>query len=139
MEQVVLMRSTPHCTDLVVLKRHRVRSSANEEHVIFENTTTTATDTSRAIRTSYLKNRRATLVGIPPTLINASTEDLPRNQLVHPTVFFYTEETFQEACYRTIEDIRAIDDNECLWIDVTGVSPSKREKSFFFFIDYLGS
>jgi hypothetical protein len=108
-----------HCTDLVVLKRHRIRSSNNEDHVIFENTTS---EVSRPVRTSYLKNRRATLVGIPPSLINISTQDLQQNLNVQTTVFFYNGEAFQEVCYRSIEDIRAVDDNECLWIDVTGVS-----------------
>lgn len=108
-----------HCTDLVVLKRQSVRSSTNEEHITFENTTT---EISGPIRTSSLKTRRATLVGIPPTLINTSIQDLQQNLRVQPTVFFYNEENFQEACYQSIEDIRAIDDHECLWIDITGVS-----------------
>jgi hypothetical protein len=75
--------------------------------------------------TASLKNRRATLVGIPPSLINTSIRDLQTNLHVQPTVFFYRAETFQEACYQSIEDIRNIDNNECLWIDVTGVSFKK--------------
>ncbi len=88
---------------------------------LFEN----STELSRPIRAS-LKNRRATLVGIPPTLINTSNQDLQTNLHVQPTVFFYKAETFQEGCYRSIEDIRNIDNNECLWIDVTGVSFRKK-------------
>jgi len=115
-----------HCNDLVVLKRQRFRSSINEGHIIFEN----STELSKPIRTSS-KNRRATLVGIPPTLINTSNQDLQTNLHVQPTVFFFRAETFQEACYRSIEDIRNIDNNECLWIDVTGVSFKKT--SFYLF------
>src|SRR5437879_4867596 len=108
------------CNDIVVLKRQRICSSTNDEHIIFEN----SSELSRPIRT-LSKNRRATLVGIPPTLINASNQNLQQTVHIQPTVFFYNKETFQEACYRSIEDIRTIENNECLWIDVTGVSLKK--------------
>jgi hypothetical protein len=110
-----------HRNDLVVLKRHRIRASTNDATTIFENSTE---QQSRPIR-AVSKNRRATLVGIPPTVINISNQDLQNNLHVQPTVFFYNEETFQEACYRSIEDIPIIQNNECLWIDVTGVSKTK--------------
>jgi hypothetical protein len=116
-----------HCNDLVVLKRQRFLSSTNDGHIIFEN----STELSRPIRPSS-KNRRATLVGIPPSLINTSTQDLQTNLHIQPTVFFYRAETFQEACYRSIEDIRNIDNNECLWIDVTGVSCMKKLVFIYF-------
>jgi hypothetical protein len=61
----------------------------------------------------------------PPTLMNRSTQDLENNLHVQPTVFFYNEDTFQEVYYRSVEDIRTIENNECLWIDVTGVSNKK--------------
>jgi hypothetical protein len=109
-----------HSNDLIVLKRHRVRTSTNDGATIVEN----STEQSRPIR-AVSKNRRATLVGIPPTVINISNQDLQNNLHVQPTVFFYNEETFQEACYRSIEDIPIIQNNECLWIDVTGVSKTK--------------
>jgi hypothetical protein len=99
--------------DLVVLKRQRLRSSISDGHIIFEN----STESSRPIRTGS-KTRRATLVGIPSTLINASTQDLQRNFPIQPTVFFYKAETFQEACYRSIEDIPTIENNECLWMSL---------------------
>lgn len=107
-----------HCNDSVVLKRQRVRSSLHEDgHIIFENSTIIPRPIKR-----ISKNRRATLVGIPPTLINISDQDLHTNQHIQPTVFFYNVETFQEACYRSIENIRTIENDECLWIDVNGVS-----------------
>jgi hypothetical protein len=106
-----------HCNDLVVLKRHRVRSSTNDGHTSDDK----STEQSTSIRT-LSKNRRATLVGIPPSLTNTSNQDLQTNLHVQPTVFFYNEQTFQEACYRSIEDIPLIKNDECLWIDVTGVS-----------------
>jgi len=105
------------CNDLVVLKRHRVRSSTNDGHTSDDK----STEQSTSIRT-LSKNRRATLVGIPPSLTNTSNQDLQTNLHVQPTVFFYNEQTFQEACYRSIEDIPLIKNDECLWIDVTGVS-----------------
>ncbi|CAF3272299.1 unnamed protein product [Rotaria sp. Silwood2] len=105
-----------HCNDLVVLRRRRVRSSANDERIIIDKST------EHSIPTETLsKNRRITLIDLPPTLINISTQDLHKNVRVQPTVFFYNEETFQEVCYRSIEDIREIQNNECLWIDVTGI------------------
>ena len=107
-----------HSTDSVVLKRHSTRSTTADRAVVFEDS---AIDLSRPIRTAS-KNRRATLIGIPPTLINTSSEDLQHNQHVQPTVFFYDESRFQEACYRSIEDIPDVEENQCLWIDVTGVS-----------------
>ena len=112
-----------HGNGLVVLKRNRIRSSTNDAQVIFEN----STEQSIPIK-ALTKNRRATLVGIPSTLINTSTEDLQNNLRVQPTVFFYSDETFQEACYRSIEDIRTVRENEYLWIDVTGV-----RRYFYFF------
>ena len=93
----------------VVLKRQRIRSSTVDIDILFEN----CTDTS--------KTRRATLIGIPSKVINLSKQTKRTNLSVQPTVFIYNEETFQEVCYRSIEDIRTIADNECLWIDVTGV------------------
>ena len=80
----------------------------------------------------FVNNRRSTLSGIPPTFITISEEDLQQNLHMQPTVFFYSEETFQEASYRSIEDIRPIENNECLWIDVTGVS-LKRKSLFIYF------
>ncbi|UJR08426.1 hypothetical protein I4U23_012696 [Adineta vaga] len=108
--------SDTNITTRIVLKRHRIRSSTNDGHIIYENTL----EQSSPART-LSKNRRATLIGIPPTLINASKENLQKKFTVQPTVFFYNEETFQEACYRSIEDIPSVTENECLWIDVTGV------------------
>jgi hypothetical protein len=113
------------CNDIVVLKRQRIRSSTNDGQIIIEN----STELSRPIRI-LPKTRRATLIGIPPTLINTSTQDLQKNLHIQPAVCFYNEDTFQEACYRSIEDIRTIENNECLWIDVTGVS-FRKEKIFF--------
>ena len=112
-----------HCNDLVVLKRHRVRSSTTDAPTIYENSFQQASPTRTGSKT-----RRATLVGIPPTLINASKENLQKSLTVQPTVFFYNEETFQEACYRSIEDIPLVTENECLWIDVTGVSITTTHK-----------
>ncbi|CAF1059111.1 unnamed protein product [Adineta ricciae] len=100
----------------IVLKRHRIRSSATDAPTIYENSFQQSSPTR-----PFPKTRRATLVGIPPTLINASKENLQKELAVQPTVFFYNEETFQEACYRSIEDIPLVTENECLWIDVTGV------------------
>jgi hypothetical protein len=77
-------------------------------------------------------NRRSTLSGIPPTFMTISEEDLQQNLHIQPTAFFYSEETFQEARYSSIEDIRPIENNECLWIDVTGVS-LKRKSLFIYF------
>lgn len=107
-----------HSNESIVLKRHSTRSSNTDREVIFEDSTI---DPPQPIRTAS-KNRRATLIGIPPTLINTSSEDLQHNRHVQPTVFFYNENRFQEACYRSIEDIPDVEENQCLWIDVTGVS-----------------
>lgn len=107
-----------HTNDSVVLKRHSTRSSNTDREVIFDDSTL---DLTRPHRTGS-KNRRATLIGIPPTLINTSNEDLQHNRHVQPTVFFYNDNRYQEACYRSIEDIPDVEDNQCLWIDVTGVS-----------------
>ncbi|CAF1192625.1 unnamed protein product [Adineta steineri] len=105
-----------HCDNLVVLKRHRIHSSQNDEHNIREK----STEQSSPART-LSRNRRGTLIGLPPTIINSSRENLKINLNVQPTVFFYSEDTFQEECYQSIEDIRSITEHECLWIDVTGV------------------
>lgn len=109
--------SSLRCYDLVVLKRHRIRASTNDGPTVFENYTEHSSPTRVPAKT-----RRATLVGIPSTMINASKENLQKTLCVQPTVFYYNEDTFQEACYRSIEDIRDVAENECLWIDVTGVS-----------------
>jgi hypothetical protein len=114
----------PSFNDFVVLKRHRIQSSTNDATITIE----TSTEQSKPIR-NLSKNRRATLIGIPPTLINTSTQDLQNNLHVQTSVFTYNEENFLEACYRTIEDIPAIQNNECLWIDVNGVS--RRERNFY--------
>ncbi|CAF3295218.1 unnamed protein product [Rotaria socialis] len=103
-----------NCNDIPVLKRHRIRAVTNDEHNMLENSTDHST-----IINILPKARRSTLIGLPSTLINI--QDLQQTLCVQPTVFFYNEETFQEACYRSIEDIREIKTNECLWIDVTGV------------------
>ena len=66
--------------------------------------------------------RAMTVVGVPQTLINTSNQELQQNLHVQPALFFYSEETFQEVRCRSIEDIRTVKNNECLWIDVTGVS-----------------
>ena len=121
-----------HYNDRVVLKRHRPRSSISDGHVVFDSSTT------RTISIAP-KTRRATLIGIPPTLIGTSNQDLQKNLCVQPTVFFYSQQTFQEACYRSIEDIRAIDENECLWIDVTGVSCEESCGINFLMDEILGS
>jgi hypothetical protein len=106
-----------HCNGLVVLKRNRIRTLTNDEHTVVE-----SSNDQTSPQRIYTKHRRATLFGIPPTLISISEPDLGKNVNVQPTVFFYNEETFQEACYLSAEDIRTIEPNECLWIDVTGVS-----------------
>ncbi|CAF3783442.1 unnamed protein product [Rotaria sp. Silwood1] len=105
-----------HCKDLVALRRHRVQSSANVVPTIFDNTTEHSTP-----KIKLSKNRRTTLIGLPSTLINISDQDLHKSQRVQVTVFFYNEETFQEVCYQSIEDIREVRNDECLWIDVTGI------------------
>ncbi|CAF0915582.1 unnamed protein product [Rotaria sordida] len=105
-----------HRKDFVVSKRHRVRSLTNNEQIIITN----SPELSIPKRTSS-KHRRTTLIALPPTLINTSNQDLHNNLGIQPTIFFYNEETFQEVCYRSIEDIREVKNNECLWIDVTGV------------------
>jgi len=63
-----------HFNNLAVLKQPRIRSSTNDEHISFEN----STEVSRSIRT-LSKTRRASLIGIPPTFINTSNQDLQRN------------------------------------------------------------
>ncbi|CAF1376063.1 unnamed protein product [Rotaria magnacalcarata] len=104
-----------NCNDIPILKQHRIRAATNNEHNMLENLAEHSTKIN-----ILSKARRSTLIGLPPTLINTS-KDLQQNIRVNPTVFFYNEETFQEASYRSIEDIREIKTNECLWIDVTGV------------------
>ena len=74
-----------------------------------------------------LKSRHSTRVSIPPTLLNVSEEDWLSHLLVQPTVIVYSEEKCQELCYRSIEEIRALAPNECLWIEVVGVS-AQRER-----------
>ncbi|CAF5037349.1 unnamed protein product, partial [Rotaria magnacalcarata] len=103
-----------NCNDIPILKQHRIRAATNNEHNMLENLAEHSTKIN-----ILSKARRSTLIGLPPTLINTS-KDLQQNIRVNPTVFFYNEETFQEASYRSIEDIREIKTNECLWIDVTG-------------------
>ncbi|CAF1376086.1 unnamed protein product [Rotaria magnacalcarata] len=109
-----------NCNDIPILKQHRIRAATNNEHNMLENLAEHSTKIN-----ILSKARRSTLIGLPPTLINTS-KDLQQNIRVNPTVFFYNEETFQEASYRSIEDIREIKTNECLWIDVTGVKASYR-------------
>lgn len=67
------------------------------------------------------KNRRSTMISIPPTLINISNQEILSHIRVAVTLFFYNEESFEEVSYRSMDDIRKINPDECLWIDVTGV------------------
>lgn len=106
-----------HCNDLVLLRHNRVRSSTNDERIVCEH----STEQSRLTKL-VSKNRRTTLIGLPSSLINTSNEDLQNSTRVRPSVIYYNEESYQEVCYRSIEDIRPVNTNECLWIDVTGVS-----------------
>jgi hypothetical protein len=100
-----------------MFKRHRRRTLIHDEHTMNDN----LIEPMKLIRTSS-KSRRATLISIPPTLINVSDQDIWCHFGVQPTVYLYNETTFQEVCYRSIEDIRPWSTDECLWIDVAGVS-----------------
>lgn len=106
-----------NCNDMTFLKRQRVRAVTNDERITIENSTEQSTTVN-----TLSKTRRSTLIGLPATLIGSSTPDLRQSFRTQLTVFFYNEERFQEICYRSIDDIREIKDNECLWIDVTGVN-----------------
>ena len=124
------------CSDMVILKQHRVRSSTYNDHTVYQN----SSGKSRPVSVSS-KTRRSTRISVPPTLINTSNEVLQNILRVQPTIFFYNEENFEEACYRSVEEIRAVKDDECLWIDVTGVSVQIQEKTnkrtFLFVFVYL--
>ena len=102
--------------DFLTFRRHRVQATSSSSSPDDQMTNDQANQSS-----SMVKHRRATLISIPPTLINISNQEILSHIRVHPTLFYYNEETFQEVCYRTIEDIRKINRDECLWIDVTGV------------------
>ena len=40
-----------------------------------------------------------------------------------PNVFIYDQEKYEESTCASINDIRTVRANECLWVDITGVSP----------------
>lgn len=105
-----------HYNDFLTFRRHRVQaaspSSSPDDQMINDQTIQSS---------SFVKNRRATLISIPPTLINISNQEILSHIRIQPTLFYYNEENFQEICFRSIEDIRKTNQDECLWIDVTGV------------------
>ena len=105
------------CNNLVVLKHHRIRSSTHSNRTVDP-------DLNGRLKSVSVSStpRRSTRVSIPPTLIHTSNEVLQNNLRVQPTVFFYNKESFEEPSYQSVEEIRAIKDDECLWIDVTDVS-----------------
>lgn len=107
-----------HYNDFLTFRRHRVQAASSSS----------SPNDPMNHSSSIVKNRRATLISIPPTLINISNQEILTHIRVQPTLFYYNEETFQEVCYRSIEDIRKINHDECLWIDVTGVRNRNRRR-----------
>ena len=116
------MPSHRHKT-LIISKRNRFPTSHSHELSCSE-----GVGESNILLGKTSKNRRATLISIPPTLINISNEDYMNGTLIQPIVFIYNEETYQELSYRSIENIPHVNSNDCLWIDVSGVRQHRSMK-----------
>jgi hypothetical protein len=78
--------------------------------------------------------RRVTLNStIPPS--DTITQELQTYSHVIPNIFIYDRNIVRENSYGSIEDIPAVQNTECLWIDVPGVSEyfSFHVKNFILF------
>jgi hypothetical protein len=104
-------------TDSVVLKGIRALPSEVAEFYSEDYLQNEDKIRDRTCSTSH----RGTFNSILPTPDSQSQELQTYTQVV-PTVFVYDRDTVEEKCYDSIEDIPPIRSNQCLWIDVTGVS-----------------
>ena len=59
-----------------------------------------------------------------PEANHAFRRPLSAHSSTPPNVFIYNQEKYEESMCTSIDEIRTVPSNECLWVDITGVSPS---------------
>jgi hypothetical protein len=79
-------------------------------------------DNGRLIGRTRPRHRHATVVGVPPTFLHSASHEVLTFVRTEITIFIYDREQYEEPSFRSIGDIRAVQNNQCLWIQVIGVS-----------------
>ncbi|CAF3531248.1 unnamed protein product [Rotaria sp. Silwood1] len=110
------MSFSSHVTDSTTLTETRTAPSMDNEIYI----TDSLTDEDR-IRDRTCSIVRRSTFRHPPSAFDTLSHELQIIRHVRPRAFIYDHDAAEENYYNSIDNIPIIKNNECLWIDITGV------------------